>query len=254
MEASRCADIHFESVWRQQAFVGMTIEQVTEYLSRDTLHMKSELSVVEAGLAWLNYNMDARKEQTKRIKSELSVVESGTSWFNRDTDARNEQTKRIVSCFRMEYVHPTDLRRILQQHPVLSKHISADEVLEAVCTFTAGPCLKKRRLENKTDRGTSIIYYRDTQGIVIEAIYDATKVKYRNLPQLNQSRIYYGLTMWRSFLYAVGGKICRKDQPDEFLQSVERFDPYTKKWEVLSQEMVEKRYYAAAISFEGMEL
>lgn len=221
--------ICFEYVSKTEEFINLAPEAVVEIISSDELNIKSEASVFEAVMRWINGDRDDRKEHLPLLLSNV----------------------------RLPRLSPQYLADVVGAEILVRESLPCRDLLDEARNYHLMPerrlLFQSTRCQSRVANTFGIIYAvggltRNGDSVSTVEMYDPKTSTWTMSQNMSMLRSRVGVAVMNSKLYAIGGY-----NGHERLSTVEVFDPELKKWTKVAP-MTCKRSAVGACSLDDRTL
>ncbi|EYC09105.1 hypothetical protein Y032_0062g3359 [Ancylostoma ceylanicum] len=227
MEVERFIDKNFVPISCTEKFLELSVEEVTELLSKDQLHVASEEEVFSAAMRWVEHS-----------------------------PVRTNMLERVLTCVRLHLLDRNFLVNEVARHPTIRGSDICREMVEDVKDFhlTSGktpiPPLLSR--PQRCSDCSWAIYVAGGRGIkkLLSTVekYDPMKERWECVQSMPTSRAGLGLAVHCSVIYAAGGNVSTSGRYSSWTPTnkTECYDVVKDSWKKLPP-MIDSHYSCCAV-------
>lgn len=226
--AHKYAQQNFVRVWKEEEFLGLSVEDVEEFVSNDQISVDSEEDIYAAVTRWIDHNKDMRMAYVERLYNHVRFPILDRNFFenvvlHNELITSNASSKAMV----MEAVeyHDNPASIILFSNPKKTQPRSS--MMGVICM-----------VGGVGDDGESLMDV---------TFFNPHERQWKPGIKLLQHRSRLALALFKGELYAIGGCDIK-----EALSSVEKYSPITSKWERVASLNTARRSCAAVVTNFGI--
>ncbi|EPB69009.1 kelch repeat protein [Ancylostoma ceylanicum] len=212
MEVERFIDKNFVPISCTEKFLELSVEEVTELLSKDQLHVASEEEVFSAAMRWVEHS-----------------------------PVRTNMLERVLTCVRLHLLDRNFLVNEVARHPTIRGSNTCREMVEDVKDFhlisakaSASPLLSRSQRCNDCSWAIFVAGGRVSKKLLstVEK-YDPVKNRWEYVLSMPTSRAGLGLAVHGGVIYAAGGKVTSTPRSSTWTSTnkIERYDVVKDCWE-----------------------
>ena len=228
--ANKYAEQNFVLVWKEEDFLGLSVEDVEEFVSNDQITVDSEEDIYTAVTRWINHDKDNREIHVERLYNHVrfpvmdkDFVESVI--LHNDLIISNKSSKVMVMETMKYHDNPASI--ILFSNPKKTQPRSS--MMGIICM-----------VGGVGDAGGSLTDV---------TFFSPHEQQWKPGIKLLQHRSRLAVAIFKGELYAIGG--CDISQS---LSCVEKYSPSTTKWESVASLNTPRRSCAAVVSHFGIHV
>ncbi|EYC09109.1 hypothetical protein Y032_0062g3362 [Ancylostoma ceylanicum] len=231
MEVERFIDKNFVPISCTEKFLELSVEEVTELLSKDQLHVASEEEVFSAAMRWVEHS-----------------------------PVRTNMLERVLTCVRLHLLDRNFLVNEVARHPTIRGSNTCREMVEDVKDFhlisakaSASPLLSRSQRCNDCSWAIFVAGGRVSKKLLstVEK-YDPVKNRWEYVLSMPTSRAGLGLAVHGGVIYAAGGKVTSTPRSSTWTSTnkIERYDVVKDCWEKLPP-MIDTHYSCCAVFLDN---
>lgn len=229
----QCANVYiekyFEHVAKTEEFFSLSCDSVIDIISSDDLNVKSEATVFEAVIRWID----------------------------RDREERKHHLPQLLKSVRLPRLSPQYLADVVAQEDLIKESLPCRDLLDEARNYHLMPerrsLFKSPRFRARTANTNGVIYAvggltRTGDSVSTVEVYNPATGVWKMSQNMSHLRSRVGVAVMNSKLYAIGGY-----NGHERLSTVEVFDPESNEWTKVAS-MKYKRSAVGACSLDDSTL
>lgn len=226
--ASRFAMDKFATVWREEEFLGLSVDKVEYFVQSDQIC----------------------------VNSEEDVYEAVTRWIQHDEKMRNQHADRLYNHVRFPIIDGRFLKNAVMQNPLITSSNAGKLMIQEALDYHENPASvilfsnpKKTQPRSSVMGVICVVGGAGDAGQSLNEVtfFSPHEKQWRSGPKMLQHRSRLAIALFQGELYAIGGA----DFADS-LSSVEKYSPTTNCWGNVAALNTPRRSCAAVVTPRGI--